>query len=1003
MPGLKKLLLVLCASFSGAVFAQHYQIRNYSVKEGVGQSQVFALCQDQDGYLWMGTRGGGLTRFDGTEFKHFTTKNGLASNYIDCIKADEKGQLWVATNAGISKWDGNDFTNYYPLDKKQSIEVLEFCFGPDHRIYLATLSGLFAFDGEKFWLLSEANAPVNSLTIDNKGFIWFGNAHGLYQYDIKTGRTQFFLKKKYINKVFCDAKGKIWVGTYGDGIYTGGAKGFRPFMPIRSIGYQEIYEIYQDPKGHLWFGTLNRGIYSYDTLGKSFLHIQESDGLSNNHVRSIICDREGNYWFGTSGGGVCQYFGLPFTHYDRQSGLNGNFIYSVFVDSKKRLWVGAGEGGVTLLDSGKFKSFGAKEGFANTKVKAIQEDDLGNIYLGTEGNGLYVYDGKEFTFIKALRKKFIRAICKDRNGVLWIATAGLGLYRVERGEKNPENLIIKNYTVDEGMLSNRLSAVLEDNNKMLWYATENQGIGVWDNTKPMNIYQGMHVSYPLNNVRCLAMDKYGYVWAGTGGDGIARMSLKNGKVAAEKNGFNNLLTSLNVYLLAFDKKGNLFVGSESGLDYLELDKNRNPVSIRRFGKNEGFVGIETCQNAVAADPSGNLWFGTVNGLTLCDPSAFTKNLVPPVIGIAGVRLFYKEIALTDHAGYVVDWGGNKSLELPYNQNHLTFDLRGISLSNPEQVAFTWKLKNFDAQWSPESGQKSVTYSNLPPGQYVFVVKARNGDGVWSSTPLEVSITIEAPYWETWWFRGGVAALLVGIVWLVFRIRVRNLQKKATRAETQLRLDKKLADLEHQALRLQMNPHFIFNALNSIQSQIGQENEQKARYYLAKFGRLMRQILDNSRKPFITLKEEMESLENYLLVEKFSSGDNFDYEIVKPDDLDTDFIKIPPMLLQPFIENSIKHGFKNLKERRGKIELDFEEKDHLLVCTIKDNGVGRELANRRAGSEGESYHESTALKVIKERLQLMDNVTGEPYMHIKDLFDENKQPAGTQIEVGIPIL
>ncbi len=983
--------------------AQHYQIRNYSVKEGVGQSQVFALCQDSRGYLWMGTRGGGLTRFDGLEFVHFTTRNGLANNYIYCIKTDARGDLWIGTNVGISRFDGKQFYNYYPQGKDKPVEVLDFCFGPNNTIYLATLSGLFDFSASQFHLLTEPHVPVNTLALDKSGKIWFGNARGVFQYQPGSGRTALFLQKKYINKIICDASGKIWIGTYGSGVFLGNQNGFKPFAPARNFATQEVYEIYQDPKGNIWFGTLNQGIYRYDTLGKSFLHLGESEGLSNNHVRSIIADREGNYWFGTSGGGVCQYFGLPFTHFDRESGLKGNFIYSVFRDSKNRLWIGTGEQGVTVLDSGKFKLFGPKEGFIATKVKAIAEDTQGHIYLGTEGDGLYEYDGKDFKLLPALRGKFVRGIARDKHNQLWVATAGMGLFKLYRDEKKAEKLHVKNFTTDNGLMHNRLSAIVCDAEDRIWYATENNGIGVFMEGKPLPVYPGVKGGIPLPNVRCLAIDKFGVVWAGTAGDGISRISLNAGHAVLEKAVFNNQLTSLNIYLLAADAKGNIFSGSESGLDYLELDANRSLIQVKHFGKTEGFVGIETCQNSVCIDPNGSLWFGTINGLTLCNPAAFTKNPFPPAIGISAVRLYYKELSQTPYSHFTGPWGIVNELELPFDQNHLTFDLRGISLSNPTQVKFTWKLQNFDAGWSPESDQRSVTYSNIPPGDYVFLVKGKNADGVWSENPMQIKITIRAPYWQTWWFRLSIIAFFLGLIVLIFRIRVRNLKRKSARAEAQLRLDKKLADLEHQALRLQMNPHFIFNALNSIQSQIGEQNDQKARYYLAKFGRLMRQILDNSRKSVITLKEEIDSLENYLLVEKFSSGDTFDYEIVVPANLDTDFIKLPPMLLQPFIENSIKHGFKNLKDRRGKIELHFEEKGPLLMCKIDDNGVGRELGNRRSGSEGESYHESTALKVIKERLQLMENKTAAPVFEITDKKSQSGEPCGTQVLVGIPMV
>jgi len=990
--------------------AQQYQMRNYSVKEGIGQSQVFSLLQDRRGYLWMGTRGGGLTRFDGVEFTHYTTKEGLVNNYIYKIIEDKNGNLWIATSGGISYFNGKSFINFRNTGNLS--DVFDICLDSHGTLYAATGTGLFQLHVPKpfvkiasvFEKLAFVSEAVYSVAADRNDKIWFGTAKGVYR--LQSGnKKDLFLSGRYINKIYCDHSGKIWVGTYGNGLFYWSNDKFRQFLPGKFPEMKEVYEIYQDKKGEFWFGTLSQGIYRYDTLTKRITNIREKDGLCNNHVRCIISDREGNFWFGTSGGGVCHYFGMPFTHYDRESGLPGNFIYSVFADKKKRIWAGTSNLGIALLDSGKFKTFGAENGFINTKVKSILEDGSGNYYLGTEGDGLYQMkfirsDSFHIQKIKLLRNAFVRGMCLSQDGSIWVATAGLGLYHLEKGEKDPENLVMSHYTEAEGILSNRLVSVCEDGSGNIWYATESNGVGIFEKGE----LKHHSTSAVLKNIplRSLVMDRLGYLWAGTAGEGV--YCWKPGEIP-QISAFrerNKQLTSQNMYLIAFDTKGNVFLGSESGLDYIELDKNRKWISVKHYGKSEGFLGIETCQNAVAEDVNGNIWFGTVNGLTSCNPAAFTKNPIAPALGLSGIRLFYKNISQTTFHSSISNWGEVKLLDLPHDQNHITFDLRAISFSNPGNVAYQWKLQGFDPQWSPESRQNYVTYSNIPPGDYVFLVKARNSDGVWNQTPLSIPVSIHAPFWQTWWFRTMIITILAFIIWIVFRARFNTLRKKAREAETRLILDKKVSDLEHQALRLQMNPHFIFNALNSIQSQIGEQNEQRARYYLAKFGRLMRQILDNSRKQYISLKEEVETLENYLLVEKFSSGDTFDYEINTDPNMDMDFIKIPPMLLQPFVENSIKHGFKNLQQRRGNILIEFRELEHKLICTISDNGVGREIAQERADSEGESYHESTALKVIRERLMLMDPGNAEPKIDIQDLYSKQGIPCGTKITIEIPI-
>lgn len=992
-------------------FSQQYNFHNYSVKEGVAQSQVFSLMQDTRGYLWMGTRGGGITQFDGTNFKTFTIKDGLPNNYISCIKEDNNHNLWIGTNNGLSQYNGIKFSNYTPTLSNNQFSVQDITFDHRGKIWLATNNGVFLFNGKDFIniseLLKEPNTIINTIHADKKGNIWYGNANGLFKITETNNTFQVIKYDKALgfmnNSITCiheDRNGNLWIGTYGDGVYVYNSKLFYRVDLNLELYKQTVLDIYFDNKDNVWLATLSKGVAQYNTLSKTFSWLSEQEGLSNNHVRSIIQDKSGNYWFGTSGGGVCNYFGKQFTVYDKSSGLGGNFIYSIFRDSKNRLWIGTSDKGLSLLDSSKFFNFNQSNGFENVKVKSIIEDNNSLLYFGTDGQGVYIYDGINFTPINELSKKYIRAMVKDKDGNIWIATAGAGVYKINI---NSSKSAIDNYTTKDGLLNNRITCLLYDKSGRLWYGTENNGISYIENDliqqKSLSIKDGL----PSNAIRCITEDNSGYLWVGTAGDGIISIPLYQGDFRVKTYNHTNGLTSSNIYLMCIDNNNNLFTGTESGLDYLNLNKDRKPHDIKHFSKGEGFTGIETCQNSVYKDTDGTIWFGTINGLTKYNPANLVKNEHEPITNITDVKLFYETISHTPYKHFMSDWNKVSSLDLPHNENHITFDFLAINFSNPEAVKYQWMLKGFDKTWSPISQLHSFTYSNLNPGHYTFMVKACNEDGVWNSKSVELSFNISPPFWMRWWFITIVIVSIAGIIFIVFKWRINLIKSKAAEAQRKTQMEKDIVELEQKALRLQMNPHFIFNALNSIQSQIGTDNEQAARYYLAKFSRLMRQILDNSRQTTITLEEEVNTLENYLLIEKFCNGDRFDYTIFVDENLEKDFVKIPPMLLQPFIENSIKHGLKHSNTKRGLITVSFTEKNNILECSVKDNGIGRARANELNKNSKETYHKSTALLVTQERLELLNNNTHIQALEIIDLYNNQQEALGTKVIIRIPLL
>lgn len=996
-------LLLVFLSWILSATAQQYNFRNFNVEDGLGQSQVYAMCQDPSGAIWMGTRGGGVSIYNGIEFKSLTTNDGLANNYINCIELGRDSVIWIGTNNGVSYYENGEL---HALKLAQNTVVRDFIFLPNNEIVAASNKGMLSVTKKAltFGKIKTINQPDVSAFVERDGVIWFGTNDGLFRQE--HGKTHFCgddsrYMRNSITSITKDARNNLWIGTYGDGMYCyDGGRYFRVDLQLE-LYRKTVLDIFVDNDDNLWIATLRSGVIQYDQITKTFTTLSETEGLSNNHVRSILQDNTQQYWFGTSGGGVCQFLGKQFASFDTRSGLAGNFIYSVLRDSKNRLWVGNSQKGVSVYRNGTFENFGAATGFSDVKVKAIGEDRDGTIWLGTDGSGVYIYKNESFEAIESLRGVYVKNIKTDASGTIWIATSGNGLIKAE--PKN-NNYIITKWGFLDGLLSNRLTSLHFDKRGRLWYGSENDGLGCFDPRIEKAIYtftarKGSTLT--SNQIRTLAEDTFGRLWIGTAGSGLNVLHLYKSNPASFVVRQQNGLRSDNIYLLAADGKGNIISGTEKGIDYLLFNDKGAIQQIKNYGNQDGFTGVETCQNSSWLDKDGTIWLGTIDGLSQFNTKELASNQIPPILSFKDIKLFYESI-LDQSPNALKSGTQSHPLELGYDQNHITFEFLGINLRRPDNVQYQWKLAGFDAHWSPFSKDRSIVYSNLNPGKYTFLVKASNEDGIWSQ-PQSYTFIISTPYWETTWFRMIVASAILLFLFIVYRITIKRIRKNARIKQREVEFEKNLLELEQKAMRLQMNPHFIFNALNSIQSLIGTEKETEARYFLAKFSRLMRQILDNSRKQSITLEEEVQTLENYLLIEQFCNGVRFDYTVSVHPNLEQDFISLPPMILQPFVENAIKHGMRGMPEgtKEGNISIAFQEEDGVLKCTIEDNGIGREKAAELHRTSKETYHKSTALEVTTDRLEHL-KIEGIPVpLQIEDLY-ENGEATGTRIIIRLPL-
>ncbi len=989
-----------------SIQAQQFNFQNYSVGEGLAQSQVYSMLEDSRGYIWMGTRGGGLSCFDGQKFKNYTVRDGLVNNYIECLLEDQENNLWIGTQNGLSHYNGLTFTNY-KIDSTENITITVLYQDAKGILWLGTNRGVYQYLEGEFFNYSEqhnlTHLNIATLFEDHLQNMWIGTNRGIYK--IKNNLVDLInardgLYNIDVRTITQTKDSTIWIGTFGGGVfkYTNNIK--EQLQEEDGLSSNLILDLYPAKDGTIWIGTQNQGISIWNPLDSTYTYLQEKDGLCNNHVRQIQEDTWGNVWIGSSGGGVSKYFGQQFTHYNTNNGLNGNYVYALDEDSLGHLWLSAFTKGVSYYDDTTFTHYGVDSGFLNVKSKAIFEDDSGKVWLGTEGKGLALYDRDTFIYFTVedgLGGNWIRDITQDSLGQIWIACAGGGINRfVEKIDSIPYQYNITRYGTREGLATLRINALHVDKNNRLWFATKSKGIGYISNGKITNITK--KDGLVSNNTRSIVEDTLGHLWVGTAGAGMSRLQMYEDSLQITSFTYQDGLASNNIYLLLFDDDHQLWVGSEIGLDRLELDAEGNSKSIKHFGKSEGFIGIETCQNAALKDQEGNLWFGTINGLTKYNPQNTTQNTIPPKVRITDVQLFYESLSQTEYQNWVSDWTQIKdSLSFPYHQNHLAFEFLGINQPNPTQVRYQWRLKGWREEWSPISERNNITYSNLPPGDYTFQVKAYNEDGIANNEAVELDFTIRTPFWARWWFRLTLMGLSLLLIGGIIRARVNRVRRKAKRAQEQLELENHVLQLEQKALQLQMNPHFIFNALNSIQGLISQQDHRTARYQLAKFSKLMRAILENSRATMISLQQEIDTLEHYLSIELLSRGNNFQYNIQADPILDRESILIPPMMLQPFVENALIHGISRI-DRMGLITISFEDQQEILLCKIEDNGVGY-----RHSSPNDPTHQSTALKVTQERMAVLNKETNVHRLDIQEIILADGKVAGTQVKVYLPIV
>lgn len=951
------------------------------MESGLPFVQVWCMYQDDNGYLWSGGYGG-LSRFDGKTFLNYSRKSGLPDHNVHAICTDEKGAVFVGTNKGLSILNGKHFTNYGREQGLLNPLVSAFCRGGNHSMYIGTANGLYTFRSNSISPVKQLEGyRIKCLYSADTSLIIIGTDKGLVMY----GRTTFKLFTRtnglISNDVTCITRyhNYLVIGTTGGlSLYDLSTGKFRNYYIENGLIDLDITNVKNQDNKYLWVSS-RTGLLRFD--GNQFAYYNVGPDNNSNHIRCILRDREDNIWLGTHSG-LYRYRDNSFSTFDKVSGLGTSFIYQIFRDRRGDLWVTSQNSGIFRGTQNYFKRYSTKDGLSVNTIRAGLEDHEGRLIFGTDAD-LTQFRNERFETIR-LPAEFRPAhniLYLDSRNTLWIG--GTNGFAAITWKKNVPD--VRFYPI-VSRTDLTVYGFAEDEQGAIYIGT--QGAGLY------KLYRDSLINFSAKlrlNEETFFMMRYiqGKLFAASL-NGLLILDLKKNTLQriTDQEGLNSEL----IYSIGISRdSGTLWIGTNQGINRLNLKAylSSGKVDVTSFGRQEGFAGVECNGNGIWEDTDGTLWFGTVNGLIRHQPFNFKKNLVENKTLIENIKVLNEDTLLPD------------SCVLPSNYNTISFYYRGICLTGPEKVLYQKKLEGLagDKEWSEPSTEDYSKYANLAPGRYTFKVRSCNNEGVWSTHETRFTFSIRSPFYLTWWFLLLCALLLFTVIYIVFMIRIYNIKKKQ-RLDFERKVE--MSKIELKALRSQMNPHFVFNSLNAIQHYIFNTKSEEAIKYLNKFARLVRIILNNSERPTVTVGDDLEALKLYLELEQMRFEDKFDYEIMVDESVDVDYDIMPPLLMQPYVENAILHGL-NPKPEKGKLTIRLSSENNFLICTIVDNGIGREKASDIRRTMPVKNHKSLGMKITEDRLRILNEINNSQLsVTITDLKDANGKPLGTKVELFVPL-
>jgi len=1012
--------------------------RKMTREEGLPSNVVRWIENDFRGYLWIGTDNG-LVRYDGNEMKVFRYVPGdsttLAESSITRIMESSDSLLWIGTKSGFSIYD--------PFRESLS----------NHR-YDPEDSGSFPCD----WVLSFCE--------DHRGYIWIGTNQGLVRSDregrkfdhipLKRNEIPFHQENlfRWVNNIAVDPRdsNRLFLATRGG-------------MLLFDITTLKVIRDYNENPDHLyrcsalslegdsilWTGEWGTGLKRLNTE-TGLWRIFNPEGEEDLNILSIVPKNNDELWLGTvgSGLGVFNKKKRTFTFFRKDPGdqrtLLSNWVHGNIYKNDHELWVLTDEG--ICISDPLYHSFSLHEiPFPISSVFSFFSDpeDQRLYVTGIGCNGLYYRDKETGRWgvlgvdasLSSGKMNFFQML-RDRKGVLWVTSSDGLLYLDEQKQKLNRYLDRTGNSIVPG--DTILFSILEDSRGNLWIGSRLDGIIRIDSTRDhFTIFREL----PMNNggtlkshdFKVILEDRFGRIWFGHYG-GVILFEPENGSFSTAINdtlqhmGIRNRV----IWGIEADTSGRIYLSiDDEGLMRVE-EKEKGSFEFRLFHLDHGLNDLNLF--AMDRDPKGNIWiinegivrfnpydetfeiYDTRNGLHynknwkdriyvdedgnlfLTAGRAFESRNIRDMKPQSGVKnLVIESVEINSEITPRGLEARNRGiLLLDPGKNNLVISYKAICFTDNDQIKYRYMLEGYDEEWQYVGQENKARYINLPPGRYGFRVQVSHR-GVWLPYERKIAITARPWFWTTSWFI--TLVVLAGLIFLygIYRFRIRQIRKKE---QLESGYQKKLAELEMQALRAQMNPHFIFNSLNSINNFILKNETESASDFLTKFSRLVRQVLHNSKDKLISLDEELMALRLYLELEQLRFEGRFDFEISSDRQIDAESILIPPLLLQPYVENAIWHGLMH-KDGPGKVTITIEPDGQNLRFRIEDDGIGRKKAKEYQSSYGVKK-QSMGMNITKNRIEMFNDVYNiQADIRVEDLYSDEGQACGTRIILHIPMI
>ncbi|MFN0110124.1 MAG: two-component regulator propeller domain-containing protein [Blastocatellia bacterium] len=772
---------LLCAVLADVVSAQ-YRFDNWTTEHGLPQNSVLAITQTRDGYLWLATNDG-LARFDGVHFTVFNAANtsGLESNRLTTLYEDHNGTLWIGTEDGaVIQCRNSRFTPYSTRHGLPSSPIVGITEDSEWGLLVLTIETLLRWQDDQFVRVQIDAGKSLMSCLDQNGGLWSVSASGIHRF--KSGKEFSFplpatsrLFKAPVDRnlfaVYQVAADDWWIGIGNAGLY----RIRQGAITFHGLPGTQIRSLCADHDGNLWIGAMG-GLIRYRE-GK-FTTFTASSGLSEDRIRSLYLDREGTVWIGTFNQGLNQLNRKLVRVYGKPDGLVSHNIYPIYQTRSGQapggdIWVGTWNGGVHRYRNGVFTNFPTDLTAKGELITALYEDREGKLWVARLERGLGWFVGERFFnsgIQLSTQKNFVvRVIHQDKNGDYWFGTnQGLFKYQVKDQAET-----VTRYTTEQGLAGNDINAMHEDRQGRLWLGTYG-GLSCWQNGRFTSLTE--KDGLVSNRVRALYEDQDGSLWIGTYDRGLNR--LLNGRLSSftKKDG----LFDDGVFVILEDGRGNLWMSCNRGiyrvsrtqLNDFAAGKRSNFTSIA-YGKQDGMLSLECNggrQPAGIKASDGQLWFPTQHGVAVINPDDAPINPLAPPVLIESCLLDRQTTAFSEE------------LRINPGQANLEINYTGLSFIKADQVRFRYKLAGQGGDWVEAGTRRTAHYSHLSPGAYFFQVKAANSDGVWNELGASLRIVVVPPFYRTWWFTGLALMSLAGVIALLYRLRVAQLQKEHTAKE-----------------------------------------------------------------------------------------------------------------------------------------------------------------------------------------------------------------------------